>query len=220
MKPLWLLVVFILFTSCKTILISELSPSGKNAELLPPLNAVLDESSFGSAFGLTKTSSVGGVYSFNSRYAIASSQSTTYGNPNLQHVYTIYTRDIENISQSYGDRKGNAVCRLIVGSTEPCGYGWAVLSGMTLLVPNLLGMPFGNCKTVMQIEVSIYTNGGKLAGKYLSSPRTSKVPLALWHGYSPNSAEMKTIIDAFKESMSDIKYAVSQDNRRLQAELQ
>lgn len=203
-----------LLTSCKTLSLTALSPTGKNEKLLPPLGIIVDEPSFASALGATTSASTGSVYTTSETGGIVSSSTKTYSNPLIQYIITIYERDILNISDTYGDQKGYAKCRLITGSSVQGGYGLAFLSGFTLLVPNLFGMPFANHKSTMQIEVSIYDNEERLVGKYLSNFKSNKVPIALY-GYGEGAAEIYTVITTFKECMNDIKLAIADDYDRL-----
>jgi hypothetical protein len=169
----------------------------------------IDIMSFESAFGATVTT--GGVYSIGSYSGIYSG--VTYANPVIQNIITLYERDMRNVFEEYGKKQGRIICRLTAGEGGAGGYGWLFLSGLTLFVPNLLGMPLYNGEASMEVELSIFDNNDTLIGRYTSDYHKSKVPAALYHGYS--NPLSKAAIDTFKDCITDIKQQIECDYDRL-----
>ena len=217
------------FNSCKTLDMATLSPKVKNENLLPPLNSVLDVESFGSVFGLTKTigyGSFGGASKNIGRgyaigYGTTSMKSTTYSNPILNDIEVIFNRDVENICNLLGTPKGSMKCRVIVGEEKIYGgAGWAVLSGFTLCIPNLFGMPIASPKGNLQIEVTIFDNNNSVVGKYTSDFHKQKTYVALYWGYSYNNSMKRNARLIFIGCMEDIKRQIAKDYDRLVKALQ
>jgi len=219
-----LVVVAFGFNSCKTLDMSTLSPKMKNENLLPPLNPVLDVESFGSVFGLTKTTGHGSVSGASANigggYAIGmgsiSMKSTTYSNPVLNDIDVLFNRDVENICNLSGTPKGSIKCRLIVGEEKMSGgIGWGLLSSVTLCIPNLLGMPIRSPKCNLQIEVTVFDNNDSVVGRYTSNFRKQKTYIALYWGYSYNDSMRRNARLIFTDCMEDIKRQIGKDYTRL-----
>ena len=214
----------IVVNGCKSLSLSTLEPKMKNKYLLPSLSPILDVESFGSVFGLIKTTgygSVGGVSKTMGRgygigYGSISMKSTTYSNPILNDIDVIFNRDVENICHLSGTPKGSIKCRLIVGKEKIYGgAGWAVLSGFTLCIPNLFGMPIMSPKCNLQIEVTIFDNNNSVVGRYTSDFRKQKTYVALYWGYSYNNSMKRNARLIFTGCMEDIKRQIEKDYTRL-----
>ena len=195
---------------CRTVSYAEMSPTGRIARLLPPLEARIDIPSLEGVFGATIVS---GSLSDFGYY-----ESVSYANPLVQDMITLYDRDMRNIAEEYGPACGLAVCRLVDGKVSGGGFGWAYLSGLTLFIPNLLGVPIAYAKASMQLEMSIFTTRGALVGMYTSEYNRERVPVALYYGYG-SDASLKVAIDAFKACMTDIKGQIEADFNRLNGAL-
>ncbi len=193
-------------SSCRTVKYSELSPIGAIPTLLPPLDATIDVRSLERVFGATFTQ--GYVSDFGFYGGI------TYSNPLVQDIITLYQRDMRNIAEEYGQIRGTAVCRLVDGEVGAGGFGWTLLSGMTLFIPNLAGMPLVYVKAAMQLEMSVFDLEGALVGRYTSDYHEERVPVALYHGYG-GDAVLKVAIDSYKSCMADIRNLVELDFNRI-----
>ncbi len=198
------------FTGCRTVTYSELSPTGSIPNLLPPLEAEVDMWSFESAFGATITS---GSVSDSGYW-----EGVTYANPMLRDIITVYQRDMRNITQEYGLTRGTAICELVSGRVGGGGFGWAFFSGLTLFIPNLLGMPFAYARADIQLEMSVLDARGVLVGRYTSDHHRRRVPVALYYGYGSDAA-LKVAVDTFKACMTDIKKQIELDFNRLNGAL-
>jgi hypothetical protein len=200
------------FSGCRTVQYSEMSPTGALPRLLPPLETEIDMLSLESVFGATITS---GSVSDLGFY-----EDVTYANPLLRDIVTVYERDMRNIAEEYGRTRGRAVCRLVDGEVGGGGYGWVFISGITMFVPNLIGVPFATAKASMQLEMSMFDNNGLLIGRYTSEYRKGRVPVALYYGYDGGDALLKVSLDVFKACMADIKKDIELDYSRLSGALE
>lgn len=226
----YLFVVLVLFSSCATLNMTDLKPYPKNSSLLPALEPRIDMNSFESAYSMgysTGTSTgYGTAITKNSAIGIAVNRSSMSKDPRVQDAITIFDRDVkDNITNPYGDKKGYILCKITVGSTKTGGLGWAFLSGLTLMIPNLFGMPFGVNKTSLDLEVEIYDLNENLVGKY-NAQCYDKTWIAMYYGYSgfgqdksATPAARISSINAFKCAMNDIKSQIDKDFVRLNKEL-
>lgn len=216
MKKLnFLVVTVVLFSSCLTIKTSDLRPLNKNSSLLPALDPKPDIGSFESVFSIGK--SVG--FSSSLSRTTALNVSTLKRDARVQDVITIFDREVkDNITQQFGDKKGYIVCKIVSGNLRGGGYGWAILSGMTFLVPNLFGMPFYTYTTSLDVEVEIFDLSNKLIAKY-DAQCSNKVKVTLYNGYDGfgehSSAARISSINAFKGAMEDIKSKIEKDSNIL-----
>jgi hypothetical protein len=222
MKNLLIVGLIFTITSCATYKMTDLIPSQKNDILLPALEPKIDINSFESAYSLGESSTSGTGYksslSNNSSIVVANSNTTMYKDKRIQDAITIFDRDVkDNITNPYGDRKGYILCR-IADRNYVEGEGWAALSGFTLCIFNLFGMPFGYCQTSLDLEVEIYNKSDNLVGRY-RSVGFNKTWIAIYYGYGIYSAPRISSINAFKSAMNDIKLQIGKDANRLLIEL-
>jgi hypothetical protein len=199
-----------IMTGCRTVGYAEMSPTGRMTTLLPPVEAEIDTRSLEGVFGVMVTSG----YMSDSGYY----EDVSYANPIVLDLITLYDRDIRNIAEEYGPRRGSISCRVVDGEVGGGGFGFAFLSGLTLFVPNLLGLPLGYSKAVLQLEMSVLDGQGALIGRYTSQYNKERVPIALYYGYG-SDAPQKVAIDAFKACMTDLKEQIELDFERLNSAL-
>ena len=222
MKKL-VLVPFILislFTSCKSIYLSELKPSPKNTKLLPALEPQVDIMSLETAY----STGIVEVLAYDSRLSntyflgIGNSTSTIYKDKRVQDAITIFKRDVtDNITTPFGEKKGSITCRVVAGE-ESMKDPWMWGTAFSLFTLNLLGIPLYSSVTNLDVEVEIYNNKNNLIGKY-SATGYSKIWVALYWGYDSFSASRKSAYTAFKMALNDIKLKIQDDNDRLRQEL-
>jgi len=228
-QGIYLIFIALSITSCASMKMTDLKPTPKNNQLLPTLEPRVDLSSFESAYtlGSTTSNSAGTVYgqtrtnqNRTSTIGIGSSTttSTSIKDPRIQDAITIFDRDVkDNITDPFNDTKGVILCK-INASNPKVGYGWSVLSGFTLMIPNLLGMPIGSYKMSLDVEVEIYNNNGKLIGRYNAQSK-EKTYMALYWGYGKDAARVANI-KAFREALNIIKKEISNDYEKLVGKLE
>jgi len=224
MKKLFLIpfVLVFLFTSCKTIYLSELKPSPKNTKLLPALEPKVDIESLESAY--SSGSSVVEVSAYNSRptnssfVGIGSRTSTFHKDKRVQDAITIFERDAtENITNPFGEKKGSITCRIVAGE-QSMKDNWVWGTAFSLFTLNLVGIPLYSSVTDIDVEVDIFNKNNVLIGKY-SATGHSKVWVALYWGYNESSASRKSAYTALKMALNEIKLKIQDDNDRLTLEL-
>ncbi len=220
--------VAIILSSCATMKMTDLKPEPKITPSLPTLEVRVDLESFESAYTLGSTSSVssGSVYG---RTTVDKNRATTTGigtavststmskDPRIQDAITIFDRDVkDNLTDPFGDSKGFILCK-INASNEKINLGWAVLSGVTLMIPNLLGMPIGAYKMTLDVDVEIYNSSQKLIGRY-NATASAKKYMALYWGYGKDCARVANIM-AFRDAMNIIKEQIRNDHNSLMEKL-
>jgi hypothetical protein len=191
-KKTKILILFVsqilVFNSCKMIQISSLHPEVVLSKKLPGLQIIN---------GINKPMTFNyGIYYVNNIY---------------QDADILYTRDIQdNITNSSEEKYGYAEFKTILGQHGYAGWGWAGLSGFTLCIPNLLGMPLGNAKTSLEIELNILNSEKKVIGRYVAEGY-AKVPIALYYGYSSVNAIRTANLKALKMALKNINMQVEKD---------
>lgn len=207
-------------TSCASMKMTDLKPEPKNNKLLPTLEPRVDLSSFESAYtlGSTTSNSAGTVYgqtrtnqNRTSTIGIGSSTttSTSIKDPRIQDAITIFDRDVkDNISDPFGESKGIILCK-INASNQKQNLGWAFLSGLTLMVPNIFGMPIGSYKITLDLDIEIYNNAEKLIARY-NGIANKKIYMAAYWGYGKDAVRVANIM-AFRDAMNQIKMQIEND---------
>ena len=115
----------------------------------------------------------------------------------------------------YGEKKGTIRCYLVDGKAKEMGYGYAVLSGLSLLTLNFFGLPFGGEKVNMQIAVDVYDKNNNLVATYKSQPHKNKAYMACYWGYGMSSVERYPILKTFSECLNDIHREMQYDSERV-----
>jgi hypothetical protein len=203
---------------------TDLKPEPKNSKLLPTLQTRIDLNSFESAYSLgTATSSSMGTLSGQTKIGNNKTQTTGIGtsvtsttmskDPRIQDAITIFDRDVkDNITDPFGNSKGYILCK-INASNQKVNLGWALLSGVTLMIPNILGMPMSSYKITLDVDVEIYSNTEKLVGRYNGIAKKKTYVAAYW-GYGKDAARVANA-RAFREAMQQIKIQIEGDYDRI-----
>ncbi len=168
----------------------------------------------------------GTALSNGSAIGVAISNSTMSKDPRVQDAITIFDRDVKNnITNPYGEKKGYILCKIAAGGSRFAGLGWGMLSGITLFVPTIFGVPFRTFKTALDVEVEIYDKNQNLIGRY-NAQCSDKTWIAMYWGYSGIGPVKPAIpaarissINAFKCAMIEIKNQILKDSVRLNKEL-
>lgn len=223
-KLIFLTVIIQLVSSCASMKMSDLKPEPKNNKLLPTLQTRIDINSFESAYtlGTATSTSSGTVYGQSktgqnktqvSGIGVSVSSTTMSKDPRIQDAITIFDRDVkDNITDPFGESKGYILCK-INASNNKVNLGWAVLSGVTLMVPNLFGMPMGAYKIELDVDVEIYDHSEKLIARYNGVAKKKTYMAAYW-GYGKD-VERVANIKAFRAAMNQIKLQIENDYEKL-----
>jgi len=209
---------------------ADLKPELQNSFLLPALEIKVDLNSFESVYSVGystgTTAGYGTSVSTHSVVGFGSVQSSINRDPRVQDAITIFERDVKNnITNPIGEKKGYITCRIANGSAKAGCFGFSILSGFTLMIPNLLGMPFGCNKTYLDVEVEIYDLKNNLIGRY-NAQGYDKTWVAMYYGYSDFGPDKSakpvariSSINAFKSAMNEIKRQIENDYSRVKAKL-
>ncbi|HXA00805.1 MAG TPA: hypothetical protein VNW99_02395 [Cytophagaceae bacterium] len=132
--------------------------------------------------------------------------------------FEIFDQEVDNnLCNPYGQKFGYIVLRTYY-SKFGLGLGYSVASGITLLIPNLLGMPMGRPKFELQATVEILNSKKELIGKY-RAVGTGKSLMALYYGYGQSDSIRKARVDALNNALSEIRKQIQTDAPRLLEEL-
>ena len=213
----------IFLSSCVSMKMTDLKPDSKNIKLLPTLEPRIDLSSFESAYslGTSISSSVGTVIGQSQISAIGTSitEATMSKDVRIQDAITIFDREVkDNITDPFGDSKGFILCK-INASIKKLGGGWAILSILTSMIPNLFGMPVLASTITLDVDVEIYNNSEKLIARY-NGIATDKKYLAAYWGYGIHDMLRVSNIMAFRKVMNQIKKEIESDYENILIELE
>jgi hypothetical protein len=223
--------ICLLGIGCKSIKVTDLKVKEPNALLLPALEPQINLTSFETAYSLGTTKSSGTSAGIGQGLGggtivgvgVSSSVSTAVKDKRVQDALIIYEREIrENITNGNEKPKGYSICKITTGQTKLGSAGWIILSGVTLGVPNILGMPYGSYKTELEVEIEIQDSCKNTIGRY-TGYGYNKTLLAAYWGYGGGSAHItgnesgarKSNILAFKMAMQEVKNKINADNVRL-----
>jgi len=227
-NAIFFLILGLIFTSCRSLKLADLKPEPKNNKLLPTLQIRIDINSFESAYTLGKATSTssGTVYGQSttgqnktqvSGIGVSVSSTTVSKDPRIQDAITIFDRDVkDNITNPYGESKGYILFK-INASNSKVNLGWALLSGVTLMIPNILGMPMSAYKIELDVDVEIYDNSEKLIGRYNGVAKKKTYVAAYW-GYGKD-LERVANIKAVRAAMNQIKLQIENDYEKIISKL-
>jgi hypothetical protein len=131
----------------------------------------------------------------------------------------LYERETkDNITNPAGQPYGFIHYKIPVSFIRNRGTGLVVLSSFMLMMPNILGFPFGVHETNLEVEVEIFNSNREIIGRYRGQGK-SKAPVALWWGYTSEDAQRISNLKAIKLAMNQIKQQIARDYAHLQSEL-
>lgn len=201
-----------LLSACRSLSFEEFRSEDHNSQLLPALHIAIDTLSFETFYWNDPTAhpypeDVSGLQKF--RYV---------RDIRVQDAIVLFERDVkDNLTDPLGSKYGYITCKIVTGE---CRYSAvnALLSLATLFIPNLFGLPFNNHMTHIELEVEIYDVRENMVARY-DATGYSKVPIALWRGYSTSDAFRLSNMNAFKQAMSDIKRKIAEDYQEINQKL-
>ena len=229
-KILLILVVIItttLFSGCKSLEESTFHYDYQNPVLLPRLTCWIDQPSFENAYGansyavkpsddlthpygLTETPYGKGVYEVNENTKLYTAEKR------IQDACQIFVYDVnENICDPSTRRAGNIVLR---AGAIYCknNYKWSWLSGFTLGILNVMGMPMCSNTTELEVIVEIYDLRNNLVARF-NERGYAKRPMALYHGYY--EFQRKAGDMALQDGLMKIKELINRDYDMIESKL-
>lgn len=218
-----LLLVAVSLVGCRSYSALESTPVAQLPGKLPAMELLLDEQSFATVAGYgdhettgaTLMPVLGGGYYAALGVALTESSTRSYASADLNNIKSLYLNNMyNNIITKIGEKKGAVVCRLVAGKDKP-NYGFTVLSGFTLCVPNLFGMPFASNSTTMMVEMDFLDANNNVVATYQSKEHKVKKYAAMYWGYDDPSEV--TIAETFKLCLEDINAQIKSDYAQLNA---
>ena len=209
-----LLTAAVAMVGCRSYSFMETTPSVELAKKLPSMELNLDEQSFATVTGISRTQSTGTTlvdysYSLGLGLGLTENSSVSYASSDLNNVKSLYYNNMyKNIISKIGEKKGKVVCRLISGNSKD-KYGFTVLSACLLCVPNLFGMPFASNVSDMMVEMDFLDMNNNVVATYQSAKYKLEKYYALYWGYE--DAEEVTIAETFKLCLDDINKQIKSD---------
>lgn len=235
-------ITFLVLTlaSCKTITPQDLRAGKANSKKFPALDSQIDIKSLEDAYSLgsnfsnysSKTEPNIAVNLFGGTNIVTNGVQTMKSDKRIADAKIILEREIrDNISDEniIPNKKGIAKVKITTGQTQVRGYGFLLLSIVTLCVPNLFGMPFHTYRTDLELEMEIRDCNNNALCKY-TGIGSHTTPVAFWHGYDSGFFEgknnnngsvtgveggaRKSNIEALKMAMNEIKQKVEANFER------
>lgn len=213
-----------LFLSCRTVKDSHLYTNDSNQVLLPSLEPYVDLMSFQRAYSSFQLLREPDRYEFSKAIDIDSAllvSSMFQTNRVIDNLFIFEHEVYNNITDTTSQEKGYIVCRIKNGSVNPGNYTLAVISGLTLFITNLLGMPISKVDTSLELEVIIYNNSKEKVASY-NAQGEGRAWLAMYYGYSDfgNPREetalyRKSSILAFRSAINNIKEQINKDAQNI-----
>lgn len=133
------------------------------------------------------------------------------------YFYTIFERELEtNICDDYGEKLGSIELVLIDNRIKETGLGFSVLSGFTLFIPNLVGMPMDSFDYSLEFEIRIFANNGERVWKHAYSSQ-GRVYSVIFNGFKSWSTDDQ--LKQFKELLEQCKRDLSRDSSLIRTRL-
>ena len=213
------LLVAVSLVGCRSYSALETTPTAQLPGKLPAMEVVLDEQSFATVAGYETHESTGVAitpgWGYYSTIALTESSTRSYASADLNNIKSLYLANMyNNLITKIGEKRGTVVCRLVSGKDKP-NYGFTVLSGFTLCIPNLFGMPFASTTTNMVVEMDFIDANNNIVATYQSKEHKVKKYAAMYWGYDDPSEV--TIAETFKLCLEDINTQIKSDYAQLNA---
>lgn len=211
-KLLMLWSVVLVLSACKSVSFNDLTMRVPNPQLLPPLKAEVDQASIKDSFDTTITGSSAGSGLGSEDWRV-SGESYTFvkkKDSRTRDMITLFDRNVENISQVYGERKGSIKMRFTNSRIYSSGLYYTVPSWVSLYSLNLLGFPYGYKNTDLEVEVSIFNKQGDLVWKDTKTGNGEEI-VAMYYGYNEEEALVLSSIRALKDALRKINLDIAND---------
>ncbi|MBO5963457.1 MAG: hypothetical protein J6P97_03150 [Bacteroidales bacterium] len=226
-KILLLLAVTMCFGACKSLEADLFQPDYQNTTLLPKLTCWIDQPSFENAYGansysvktsddlknpygLTETPYGKGVHEITAKTKLYTAEKR------IQDAAEVMVNEVtNNICDMTTRKKGNIVLR--AGNIyNKNNYKWSWVSGFTLGVFNVFGMPFCGNVTELEVIVEIYDTRNNLVAQF-NERGYAKEYMAFYHGYYEFQRRAATL--ALQDGLMKIKELIEKDADLIKAKL-
>jgi hypothetical protein len=209
--------------SCATLGPKDFEPLSKNRELLVSLEPVVDINSFEAAYskGYTHKTDIQMKTANDFSSSLPTASSVFFNDKRIHDLISVFDTEVrKSIVIDSLDKYGYIKARIKKHdlSLTPESYLYMILSGGTLFVANILGMPGAKYQTILEVEVDIL-NKEKNVVKTYSAGCLGSGFAALYYGYEPNEAVRKGNLESFKECISKIKALIVSDVTEINKQL-
>ena len=220
MKKFFIVVCVCVLSACKSVVFSDLNMQMPNANLLPPLNAKVDTASVRDSFDVKYSGSAVTSYNTSDKWgsSVDSISMIRKRDRSARDMVTLFTRNIANISQQYGERKGTIDLRVTNSSIYNSGWYFTVPSLLSLHTLNILGMPYQYKNTDLETEVSIYDKKGNLVWQTTVVGHGEET-VAVYYGYSEDDAQALSTVKAMKNALQQVNMNIANDFQAIQKAL-
>lgn len=204
-----LLFVALSFCSCKSLHFSEMPKGSQLTQKLPPLKPEFDTESFRFQYADIYNTPVDVITG--TRTPIDLIEGVAANHIMTEDTKRIFSREIiQNISTSVGETKGYAVCRQGIRSKGIKSVLHPIISIVTLGIPNLFGMKYGDYQDELELIVDIYDINDKPVASYIGAG-IGKGRVSLYNGYTLRDAKRLAHGSAFVNAMEEIKEQMLSD---------
>jgi hypothetical protein len=221
MKKSFLLLLLACFSlnACRTLQVRDFRTNQPLPERLPRLGLLVHERSFLEAFDgaldreVVIANAIGGPYQPSPWGAYAVTDQA------LEDVFRLLNNELDkNLNQTAGPQHGHARFKLLFYKRRNSGWGWSLLSGGTLFIPNLFGMPVRTYRSEIELQMEITDANDKVLVRYVA-PGVGKAQVAAYHGYDGPTATRKANLLALQNAVAKIKFKMETDAASLAQQL-
>lgn len=134
-------------------------------------------------------------------------------------VATLFERETrEALTEPYGDKRGFLELKVTTIKTQS-GLGWALLSGLTVFLPNVVGMPFSRWKITVSTQLDVLDRQRRLLATYRAAGEAKSVG-GLYSATNYAEPARVVYLQAVRQSLEQIKTTMQPDLAHLQSQLQ
>ena len=204
-------VILLLVSACQSVNFNDVNMVAPNARLLPPMEAKISRKALKENFDTVKTED-GRAYVYDDSFQFAGATYQKDRRP--RDVETVFIRNMDNITQSYGEKKGTITLRVSNTRAYHTGYFYTVPSVLTLHIANLFGLPY----VYDNMDVTIADKKGNPVRKYIEVGH-AETPVAMYYGYSTSNAPLLSTIRATQDALRKINMQIANDFEAINSQL-
>ena len=220
-------IVLLLMASCRT---AYYTPTNVYNTKIPPLTPEIDRLSIETFFRDGTSYSAGAAYStgttgttssYNSQRFI--SNSTYVKNPQIKLLRDFFTNETFHISEQFGQQQGSIVWyietyyRYAYGANASKIFAISTFGVSTIF--HLFGVPWCTYKGGFALKADILDKNGNRIASYSSNTKRVKYHVAMWWGYSGDSARSMAFHNPLREAMNEVKSKIMKDSEIITKQL-
>lgn len=207
--------ILLLLSACQSLNFNDVNMVAPNARLLPPMEAKISRKALKENFDTVKTDD-GRAYVYDDNIQFLGATYQKDRRP--RDVETVFLRNMNNIAQNYGEKKGRVSMRISNTRAYHSGYYYTVPSILTLRLANLFGMPYVYDNMDIELEVTITDKNGNPVRKYVEIGH-AQTPVAMYYGYSSSDAPVLSTIRATQDALRKINMQIANDFDAINSQL-